>query len=131
MKNQIAKITLLGLLTSALVAVPSVTRAADSTNAPAMAAPAKKAGTAFHGKIAAVDTAAMTITVGELTISATSATKITKDGKPATLSDLTVGETVAGSYKKDDAGKLNATGIHAGDKAPKKKKAAPAVPAAN
>jgi hypothetical protein len=61
----------------------------------------------------------MTVTVGQSTINVTSDTKITKDGKAATFSDITVGENVAGSYKKDDAGKLNATMIRIGEKAPK------------
>jgi hypothetical protein len=122
---------LFSLVVAALVALPSVSRAEDSTNTPATAAPAaKKKGTPFHGKVAAVDAAAMTFTVGTLTIAVTSDTKITKDGTPATFSDLTVGATVGGSFKKDDAGKLNATTVRVGEKAPKekKKKDAPAAP---
>ena len=125
MKNKFAKITLLAFVAAALVAVPSASRAADSTNTPAASTSApKKRSLPFNGKVAAVDTAAATITVGQLTINITSVTKITKDGKPAILSDITVGATVSGAYKKDDAGKLNATTIKVGEK--KKKKAAPA-----
>lgn len=119
MKNKLIKIAILGVLTAAFVAIPAVSRAADSTNAPA--ATAKKAGLPFHGKLAAVDTSALTVTVGSLTINITSATKITKDGKKATLADFVVGDTVGGSYTKDEAGKLNAVTIHDGVK--KKKKA--------
>jgi hypothetical protein len=121
MKNNLAKIALIGLVTAACVAVPTLSRAQDSTNAPAAAAP-KKSGLPFHGKLAAVDTAAMTVTVGSLTITITSTTKLTKDGKKATLADFVVGDTVGGSYQKDAAGKLNAVTIHDGIK--KKKKAA-------
>jgi hypothetical protein len=124
MKNNLFKIALLGLVTAAFVANPNLVRAADSTNTPAATAPAhKKNGLPFHGKIAAVDTTAETLTVGSLTIEVTSATKISKDGKKSALADLTVGEAVTGYYKKDDAGKLTATTIHAGKKAEKMKPA--------
>jgi hypothetical protein len=115
MKTSITKITLFSLIAAALVAVPAITRADDtSTNAPAAAAPAKKHGMPFHGKIAAVDTSAMSITVGEMTIGVTSETKIMKNGQPAMLSDLTVGDMAGGYYKKDDAGKMTATTIRIG-----------------
>lgn len=122
MKNNFAKITLFALA-AALIAVPAVSRAADATNAPAATAPAKKHVLSFHGKATAVDTAS--ITVGGLTINITSDTKIKKDGKAATLSDIKVGDTVGGSYTKDDAGKLTAATLHSGEK---KKKSAPATP---
>ncbi len=123
MKNKLAKITLFSLVAAALVAVPAVSRAADSTNSPAASAPAsKKHSLPFKGSAAAVDTAAATITVGQLTLNITSETKITKNGQPATMSDITVGASVTGAYKKDDAGKLNAITIKVSDK--KKKKAA-------
>ena len=117
MKNNIAKITLFSLIAAALVAVPSVSRAGDATNAPAATTPAPKkhAGTPFHGKVVAVETNAMTFTVGTMTIAITSETKITKDGQPAVFADITVGEAVRGSYKKDDAGKLNATTVRIGE----------------
>jgi hypothetical protein len=131
MKNQITKIALLGLVTAALIAVPSVTRAQDSTNAPAASAHAHHPP--IKGKVAAVDTAAMTIKVGETTIVVTSETKITKDAKPATLSDIAVGDTIVATGKKDDSGKFTATKIADG-KIMKKKKAddttAPATPPA-
>ena len=120
----LVKTTLFGLLAAALIALPTVSRAQDqtaSTNAPASATtPAKKLP--FHGKAAAVDTAAMTLTVGTLVINVTSETKITKNGKPATLDDIKVDDVVSGSYKKGDDGKLNASMIRDGIK--KKKKAA-------
>ena len=75
----------------------------------------------FHGKLAAVDTKAMTLTVGKLTLQVTSDTKITKDGQPATLADGVVGEPVGGAYNKADDGKLNATVVHFGAKPGEKK----------
>jgi hypothetical protein len=126
MKNRLIKLTLLSLLTAAFVAAPVLSRAEDSTTATAATAPAKKKGLPFHGKVAAIDPTQKTVTVGSLTISITPTTKITKDGKKATLSDFVVGDTVAGAYQKDDSGKLNATTIHDGKKQ-KKKKAADAA----
>jgi hypothetical protein len=121
MKTSIAKKTLFSLMAAALVAVPAISRADDMTNAPSSSVPAKKHGAPFHGKISAVDTSAMTITVGEMTIEATSETKIMKNGQPATLSDLTVGDMASGYYKKDDAGKMTATTIRIGAKMKKPK----------
>ena len=122
MKNNLVKITLFSLVTAALVAMPAVSRAADSTNPPAATTPApKKNGLPFHGKVVGVDAAATTFTVGTLTIAVSSATKITKAGQPATFADIKADETVSGAYKKDDAGKLNATVVKIGEK--KKKKA--------
>lgn len=113
------------IVAAALVAVPVVLRAEDK---PAKAAkPASAAAEAgknnrslpFNGKVSAVDSAAKTVTVGSQTLNVTAETKITKDGKPATLADITVGEAARGSYKKDEAGKLNAASISVGEKAPK------------
>ena len=127
MKKQIA---LFALVAADLIAAPATIRAEDK--------PVKKAETTeaatpkpknsrlpFTGKITAVDTTASTVKVGERVFNVTSETKVLKDGKPATLAELTVGEPVRGSYKKDEAGKLNALLVHAGAKpeaAPKKKK---------
>ena len=131
MKNNIAKITkitCLTLIAAALVAVPAISRAEDSTNAPAAQAPVHKKshGLPYHGKVSAVDANAMTFTVGKMTIGISSTTKITKDGKPAVFSDITVGENVTGSYKKGDDGKLTASSVKV--TTPKKTDAAAAPP---
>ena len=115
MKKNLLKVTSFSLLAAALLAMPAVSRAADTTNAPAAVAP-KKSGLPFHGKLAAVDTTASTVTVGTLVITITPATKITKDGKKSTLADYVVGDTVGGSYHKDADGKLIAATIHDGKK---------------
>lgn len=124
MKKHIA---LFSLIAAALIAAPSI-HAQDAAK-PAKPeagqdahAGKKKGVTPLHGKVAAVDTTAMTVTVGQSTVNVTSDTKITKDGKPATLSDITVGENVNIAYKKDDAGKMNATTIRIGEKAKSDKK---------
>lgn len=70
----------------------------------------------FHGKLAAVDAVAKTITVGKRTFLITSESKIKKDGKPAMLQDGVVGEEVSGYIKPNDAGKLVATTVNFGPK---------------
>ena len=128
MKKQIA---LFALVAAALIAAPATIRAEDKPVKKAESAEAakpkpKNSRLPFTGKITAVDTTASTVTVGERVFNVTSETKVLKDGKPATLSELTVGEPVRGSYTKDEAGKLNAALVHAGakpEKGPKKKKA--------
>jgi hypothetical protein len=127
MKKQIA---LFALVAAALIAAPVSIRAEDKPAKKAEAAESttpkpKNSRLPFTGKITAVDTTASTVTVGERVFNVTSETKVLKDGKPATLSELTVGEPVRGSYKKDEAGKLTAALVHAGvklEKGPKKKK---------
>jgi hypothetical protein len=114
MKKQLA---LFSVILAGLVAVSGTALAQDGkvekkAQAAEADAPAKKHGVLpMHGKVAAVDAAAGTITIGQMTINITSETKIHKDGKPATIADITVGEKVAGAYKKDESGKLNATVI--------------------
>ena len=126
--KRISKMTVLGLLAAALVALPALSRAGDAdTNAPGASErgphgkPDKgdktgRHGTPFHGKLAAVDAKAMTLNVGTLVIHVTADTKVTKDGKPATLADGVVGEPVGGAYQKADDGQLNATMVHFGAK---------------
>jgi len=128
MKTQVSQIAGLALLATALLVAPTITRAEDATNPPAAQAPApKKHSLPFHGKVVSVDATAMTFTVKTQTFSMTSATKITKDGKPAVFSDITVGANVSGAYKIDDAGKLNATSVKVGP--PKKQNTPAATPA--
>ena len=129
--TQLVKIACLTLVATALVGAPAIVRAEDSTNASAAQTPApkKKGGLPFHGKVAAVDANAMTFTVGTMTIAIGSNTKITKDGKPAVFSDIAVGENVAGSYKKDDAGKMTASSVKIGAAKKKEAAAADAAPA--
>jgi hypothetical protein len=116
MKKHIVKTTLFTLVAAALMAVPAVSRAqASSTEKPAATTPApKKHGLPFHGKVTAVDAAAMTLTLKALMLTVTDETKIMKEGKAITLADIKVGEPVSGAYKKDADGKLTATVIHVG-----------------
>jgi len=122
MKKQIIRLTL-SLFATAIIAAPVLSRAQNNTTnppaAPAQTEPAKPKkheSVPFHGTVSAVDTKAMTLTVGKRTFEVTSDTKITKDGKPAILSDIAVGDKVGGAYKKTDDGTLAATTIHDGKK---------------
>lgn len=132
MKNNMTKIKIMGLLGAVLIAASATVSAQDaaSSNAPAgseqKAEPHHKHKKSdvipFHGKLSAVDDKAMTLKIGERTIEITSETKITKDGKPATLADGVVGEPVRGAYKKGAEGKLTAISIHFGEKSESKKR---------
>jgi hypothetical protein len=118
-----------GLLAAAIAGMPAQLLA-QTTNTPA---PAKKSATSkkeskkakaahpFNGKLAAVDKVAKTIKVGESVYQITSETKITKDGKPATLDDGVVGEPVSGYVKPTEDGKTPATTIKFGGKGDSKK----------
>jgi hypothetical protein len=123
MKKQIIRLTL-GFFATAIIAAPMLSRAQDAgTNTPAAppaqtapVKPKKHEGLVFRGAVSAVDAKAMTLTVGKRTFAVTSDTKITKEGKPAILSDIAVGDKVGGAYKKADDGKLCATTINDGKK---------------
>jgi len=123
MKTQTVKIALFSLVAAALMAVPTVSRAeVKAKDAPASAAqavPAKR-HLPFHGKIAAMNAAASTFTVGKQTFSVTAETKITKADKEAKLADFAVGDYVAGAYKKD-GDKLTLLSLNDGGKGEKKK----------
>ncbi len=77
---------------------------------------AKPKAIAFHGKVAAVDAAAKTFTVGKRTFTVTDATQITKEGAAATMSDLVVGEKASGSYWKKEGGMPEAKSVKIGAK---------------
>ena len=122
MKKKIVKLTL-SLFATAIIAAPMLSRAQDNgANPPATpgqtepAKPKKHESNVFRGPVSAVDTKAMTLTVGKRTFEVTSETKITRDGKPAILSDIAVGDKVGGAYKKTADGKLAATTINVGKK---------------
>jgi hypothetical protein len=148
MKKMILKTAALSLLAVAVAAWPTTLRAQTSvsTNVPVVNAPPptpavlepapvettnapvkkhkKHDHSVFNGKLSAIDTNAMTLTVGERTFEITSKTKITMDGLPATLADGVVGEMAGGAYRKDADGKLTATSLSFNGKSAKKKKKA-------
>jgi hypothetical protein len=118
---------------------------APDASAPVKAKPskpkaAKHPGTAFRGQLEATDKLAMTLTVSSKgksrTLAVTSKTRFTKDGKPAILSDATIGDQVAGYYKKAKRGQLEVISVRFGakpaasEKPAKAKKPKAAPPAA-
>ncbi|HUA38426.1 MAG TPA: hypothetical protein VMA35_08560 [Candidatus Sulfopaludibacter sp.] len=122
MKNYISKIMVLSLSAAALSLMPVLAHGQDmNTNAPSAGQTAPKPKThgaiPFHGKIDAVDTSAMTLKVGARIFEITADTKIFNNGEPATLADAKAGEPVRGTYKKTEAGKLEAVTVHLGAKA--------------
>lgn len=128
MKQSIARLTLLAFTCAALASAPIQSQAQITNKVPAekkaasqAAEPAKSEKSAkggpFHGKLAAVDKAAKTIVVGKRTFQITSETRIKKAGKPATLDEGVVGETVSGYVKPGTDGKLVATTVNFGPKA--------------
>jgi hypothetical protein len=111
-------------LLAAAVAGTSAPLLAQTKDKPAKTAPEKKDGAEkkptagpFHGKLAAVDKSAKTITVGKRTFQITSETKMFKAGKPATLDEGIIGEEASGYVKPTEDGKLVATKVNFGPKA--------------
>jgi hypothetical protein len=116
--NSIRNLTLAAFIAS-VVAGSSLCFAQDKSASKDATAkePVKKALPGpFHGKLAALDKTAKTITVGKRTFQITGDTKITKAGKPALLESGVVGEEVSGYVKPLDNGKLLATTVHFGPK---------------
>jgi hypothetical protein len=119
MKINIVRLVVLGLLTAAIAVAPTQILAQETKDKPAAEkkdAPKADTGIPFHGKITSVDQVAKTVTVGERVFQVTSNTKITKLGKPATLSDGAAGEEIGGSYIKGADGKLTAKSLRFGPK---------------
>lgn len=115
MKKSILRTIVFGLLAVAVALAPTQALAQEKKQTPA--AEKKKGTPPIHGKVAAVDKTAKTITVGQTVIQITSETKITKTGKPATLDDAVVGEEVMAHGKKGDDGKYVAKTVRFGAKA--------------
>jgi len=82
----------------------------------------KSHGIPFHGKLQAVDKVEKTLTIKgkekDRIFLVTSHTKLSRDGKPATLADAVVGEEIAGFAREASAGKYEALSIRFGARAP-------------
>ncbi len=122
MTKHILKAVVLSIMATALSVGTFRAPAQTNTTPPAAKEKKKATGFPFRGKVASIDNTAKTITVGERTFQITSKTRVTRDGKPATLEDGKVGEPVTGYVKKSEDGKLNATTVHFGAKASSKPK---------
>ena len=86
-------------------------KTATATPEPSASPAAKMRPIGYHGKVVSVDTSANTFMVGKRTIKVTDKTKITKDGAAATISDVTAGGKVSGSYWKQEDGTLEAKSV--------------------
>jgi hypothetical protein len=113
--KSILKLSLLGLMAVAVAGIPVMLRAQDAMATNNAAAP-HRSKVPFHGNLKAVDTSAMTITVGSHTFQITSQTIIKKSGAPATLSDGVVGEPVSGQIQRTADGKFEAVSVNFGAK---------------
>ena len=118
-------ITILSLITAAITLSPTSSSAQTTNRAPVekKSTPSTKKGAPhpFHGTLNAVDKTTKTITVGKQTFQISSETKITKNGKPATLDDGVVGQEIGGYVKPTDDGKLTASSVRFGPKTDSKK----------
>lgn len=110
--------------------------AAGATNAPAAPKAKKKNGTPtgqgaypFHGVVASVDAKAVSFTLQSKdkprVITVGSESRLEKDGKPATLGDVTAGDYVKGRLEKKGGVEVLVKGTF-GPQPPKKKKTATA-----
>lgn len=101
--------------------------------APSMALPAPR-NPPIHGTVIAVDTNAMTLTIGHSVFSVGPKIKITKANQAVTLADIKVGDYAVVIYAKSTNGILHALNIRTGPHPPVKPRqpttATPAAPAA-
>ena len=93
----------------------------STTTPPAKPAKAPKNGKIpYKGTVSAIDTKTNTLTVSTstkdpsktLVLILNSSTTYKKDGGTGAETDITVGETVTGSYTKDASGTLTAASVH-------------------
>lgn len=119
------KVFLAAVLAAFAFSISLPAPAADKPSDKAAEKEAKGKFRPFNGKIKEVDKTAKTIKLeGEKaqTFMITSDTKIQKDGKSATLDDVTVGETVGGRARENADGKWEATSLRLGQKPAKEPK---------
>jgi hypothetical protein len=115
------KCTLMGIAAFAIATMPlqaaekpvkQPAKAAAKVGVAGAAAPSNRT-IPFRGKLASKTDAS--ITVGSRTFEVGAETRITKEGKAATLADAVVGESLTGSYLEKD-GKLLAKSVFLGPK---------------
>jgi hypothetical protein len=111
--------TLTGLALAAMFVVGSATSslAADAAEKPQRPVP-------FKGKISEVDDTAKTIKLegkADRVFHVNSATRISRAGSPAKLTDAVVGELVTGSYHKTENGQVAVSVFLGGQEKPARK----------
>jgi hypothetical protein len=118
MNKRLLKLSLLTIVTAAITTLSLVARADDV----GAAAPAKPAKEKFSGTVSAVDANAKTFTIGDQTFTVTDDSKISRNGKEATLADVVVGDPAKGSYTMGADGKRDVTKVGFGKKSGSKHK---------
>ena len=121
------KIIILVVLTALISSAPAGVGATEGSRDKSAQAPKsenKPKQMPFRVKVSAVDKTTKVITLEgkekSRSFQVTSETKITKDGKPAVLDDVTAGESVGGRAKENAAGKWEILTLNIGkpEKAP-------------
>ena len=110
-----------GLITAIAINLTTPLLAEDAAVPPATTkAPEKGKFMPYRGKISAVDKTAKTITLGgkekERVFQITADTRILKDGQPATLDDVQVGEQVRGQARVASQGNPELISLYLGPK---------------
>jgi hypothetical protein len=120
----------LALLTAAMVFTGLPTEAAEGAKDKSTQTPkseGKQRRMPFSGKVSAVDKTTKSVTLDgrekSRTFQITSATKITKNGKPAVMDDVIAGQTVGGLAKETAPGKWEVVTLNIGGKAGRAKDA--------
>jgi hypothetical protein len=132
MKNKsliISSVCVAALAVFTPLSVSAKGKKSDASPTPS-ASPSASASTSmrsipYHGMISAVDQSAKTFTIAGKETSrvfkVTDKTTVTKDGNPATMSDIAEKEEVRGSYWKNADGSLEARSVKLGAKTEKEK----------
>lgn len=96
------------VLTSTLIASNYVASGAEEPTPKPAETKTKAAGLPFRGKVSAVDKDAKTVSLAgkekSRTFQITATSKIKKDGKAATLGEVTIGESVGGYALRTESG---------------------------
>jgi len=124
------KAIVLVLLTATIVFTGPATQAAEDAKDKSTQTPnseRKPKQMPFRGKVGAVDKTAKTVTLEgkekSRTFQITSATKISKDSKPAVMDDVIVGQTVGGFAKQTASSKWEVVTLNISTKPGKTKDA--------
>jgi hypothetical protein len=121
MKSSLLKsalVAVVGLALCAPVALQAQTNSVNPiatspvVNPPTQSTKVKK--TSYKGTVKSIDASSIVVTnsKGDLTLAIAPTTKVLVNKKAAAVTDITVGETVTGSYTKDDTGAMTAASIH-------------------
>lgn len=123
------KILTIILFTATFVAtsVTSIVAADNATPAIKNAAPAR--AIPFRGQIDSVDKQAKSFKINDRIFHVTGETRIMKDGKPATFTDITVNQSASGQYREGADKNLNVVSLRIGMRPASPGKPKPASPA--